>query len=104
MEDAVQSASETSCEVEVTIVNAQGLHARPAAQFVRIASKYPKVELTVAKGTLSVNGKSIIGIMMLAAGPGSKLQLRAQGEGSRSLLADLQTLVENRFGEEPPTP
>ena len=102
MDDVLESAPGSACEVEVTIQNSQGLHARPAAQFVRVASKYPKVELTVAKGTLSVNGKSIIGIMMLAAGPGSKLNIRAQGEGATGLLKDLQQLVDNRFGEDNP--
>lgn len=90
----------TSAELEVVIKNAQGLHARPAAQFVRIAAKYPKVELTVGKGPLTVNGKSIINIMMLAAGPGSKLILRAQGEGAQGLLNDLRDLIDSRFGEE----
>jgi len=96
------NSSETSdlvTQIEVTIQNAQGLHARPAAQFVRVASRYPSVELTVIKEGTSVNGKSIIGIMMLAAGPGSVLQLRAQGEGAANLLADLQGLVNSHFGE-----
>ncbi|MCC5875865.1 MAG: HPr family phosphocarrier protein [Candidatus Sumerlaeia bacterium] len=90
----------TTKEIDVTIVNEQGLHARPAAQFVRLASKYPDVELTVIKESLSVNGKSIIGIMMLAAGPGSNLKLRAEGEKATELLEDLRTLIESRFGEE----
>lgn len=101
MDNAVQSPTAEVSEVEVTICNKEGLHARPAAQFVRVAAKYPKVELTVTKDTMSVNGKSIIGIMMLAAGPGSRLHIRAQGEGARGLLGDLQHLVDNRFGEEP---
>ncbi|CAN5326721.1 HPr family phosphocarrier protein [soil metagenome] len=102
MDEVLESAPGAACECEVMIQNSQGLHARPAAQFVRIASKYPKVELTVAKGALSVNGKSIIGIMMLAAGPGVKLCIRAHGEGAPALLKDLQQLVDNRFGEDNP--
>lgn len=94
------SKGERVTEVEVTIRNSQGLHARPAAQFVRLTSKYPKVELTVTKDTMSVNGKSIIGIMMLAAGPGSRLQLRAEGEDAPGLLQELQELIDNGFGEE----
>jgi phosphocarrier protein len=94
-----ESVTEQVAELEVEIKNSQGLHARPAAQFVRIASKYPACELSVAKGPTSVNGKSIIGIMMLAAGPGSKLQLKAQGEGAGQLLTDLQTLIDGHFGE-----
>lgn len=100
MDEVAESISGATCEMEVTIQNNQGLHARPAAQFVRVAAKYPKVEVTVAKGSLSVNGKSIIGIMMLAAGPGSKLFIRANGDGAQELLSDLQTLIDNRFGEE----
>lgn len=100
MSGVAQASMGKTCEIEVTISNAQGLHARPAAQFVRIAAKYPSTELIVAKGTLSVNGKSIIGIMMLAAGPGSKLNLRATGDGAEKLLADLKNLVDSRFGEE----
>ncbi len=87
-------------ELEVTISNTQGLHARPAAQFVRVASKYPDAELTVCKDSMSVNGKSIIGIMMLAAGPGSVLQLKAEGDRSEELLDDLRQLIESGFGEE----
>lgn len=90
----------TTKEIDVTIVNEQGLHARPAAQFVRLASKYPDVELTVMKESLSVNGKSIIGIMMLAAGPGSSLKIRAEGEKAEQLLSDLKNLIDSRFGEE----
>ena len=87
-------------ELDITIRNEQGLHARPAAQFVRLASKYPDVDLTVIKESLSVNGKSIIGIMMLAAGPGSELKLRAEGDEAEELLEKLRDLIENRFGEE----
>lgn len=87
-------------EKQVVIQNAQGLHARPAAQFVRVATKYPQVELTVTKDAMSVNGKSIIGIMMLAAGPGTVLKLEANGDGAISLLEDLEKLVNSRFGEE----
>ncbi len=86
-------------ELEVIISNSQGLHARPAAQFVRTASRYPEVELTVSKDSTSVNGKSIIGIMMLAAGPGTTIHLRAQGQGAQDLLRDLRELIEGRFGE-----
>lgn len=86
-------------DMEVTICNEQGLHARPAAQFVRIASKYPDVDLTVSKDGMAVNGKSIIGIMMLAAGRGTKLRLSANGAGADDLLRDLESLVDSGFGE-----
>ncbi len=95
--------SDGCIELEVTICNSQGLHARPAAQFVRIASRYAKAELSVTKDSMSVNGKSIIGIMMLAAGPGTKLQLKAEGEGASDLLRDLEGLVNGKFGEDATT-
>lgn len=98
--DVLQTPGSAEAETEVTISNSQGLHARPAAQFVRLTARYPKVELTVSKEDMCVNGKSIIGIMMLAAGPGSTLKLRASGEGSTSLLEDLKGLIDSRFGEE----
>jgi phosphocarrier protein HPr len=103
MDDVVETRTTAGSELEVTIRNSQGLHARPAAQFVRVASKYPDAELTVTKDSLSVNGKSIIGIIMLEVGPGTRLQLRAQGNGAADLLKDLHDLVESCFGEENPS-
>lgn len=100
MDDSKSTGAANNAEAEVTIKNAQGLHARPAAQFVRIASKFPNAELTVVKDALSVNGKSIIGIMMLAAGPGTTLTLRAQGEEAGTMLKELEELVDSLFGEE----
>lgn len=103
MENEVGTDSGSAVEIEVTISNQQGMHARPAAQFVKLASKYPQAELTVSKDSMSVNGKSIIGIMMLAAGPGSTLVLRAEGQNSETMLEDLKRLIESRFGEEDST-
>lgn len=100
MEESARIAG-TPKEMEVEILNEQGLHARPAAQLVRLASKYPDVELTVVKDSVSVNGKSIIGIMMLAAGPGSRLTLRAEGERANELLDSLKELISTKFGETP---
>lgn len=88
-------------ETEVTILNSQGLHARPAAQVVRITGKYPGCEVTIYKDDgMSVNGKSIMGIMMLAAGPGTQLRLVAEGPGADRVLSELRGLIESRFGEE----
>lgn len=100
MDESTNSGSVAAEELEVEIRNVQGMHARPAAQFVRVASQYPGVELTVVKEALSVNGKSIIGIMMLEAGPGTRLLLRASGQGADGLLEDLRQLIESGFGEE----
>ncbi len=90
----------TRVEFEVTIRNRQGLHARPAAQFVRATGKYPECEATVNRDGMSVNGKSIMGMMMLAAGAGTTLRIVAEGEGAEDLRHDIEQLVETGFGEE----
>jgi phosphocarrier protein HPr len=81
---------------EVTIVNKLGLHARPAAMFVRIANKH-RAEIWVEK---EGNGKSIMGLMMLAAGQGSKLMISAQGSDAEQAVKELESLIERRFDEE----
>lgn len=85
--------------LEVKIVNHQGLHARPAAQFVRLAGKYKDCEVTVTKDGMAVNGKSIMGMMMLGAGPGSTLAIRVDGREAQELGDSLRQLVESGFGE-----
>src|SRR5258707_6017396 len=84
---------------EVTIVNKLGLHARPAAMFVRIANKH-RAEIWVEKDGEQVNGKSIMGLMMLAAGQGSKLMISAEGFDAEQAVKELELLVERRFDEE----
>ena len=64
---------------EFTVQNRMGIHTRPAAQIVRLANRYPDVEITVSKDEESVNGKSIMGLMMLAAGQGSTRPLSVRG-------------------------
>lgn len=86
-------------EKEVTIQNRNGLHARPAALFVKLASKY-RVALWVEKDGERVNGKSIMGLMMLAACKGTRLKLIAEGSGSEKVISEIQSLLESRFGEE----
>src|SRR5918911_2428629 len=84
---------------EVTILNKLGLHARPAAMFVRVANKH-RAEIWVEKDGEQVNGKSIMGLMMLAAGQGSRLLITAEGGDAQGALQELQDLVERRFDEE----
>ncbi|MBI5155372.1 HPr family phosphocarrier protein [Candidatus Poribacteria bacterium] len=81
------------------IRNQQGLHARPAAQFVRVAGQFPDCEVTVSRDGMAVNGKSIMGMMMLGAGPGATIQIIAEGDGAEDLCQDLKELVEGGFGE-----
>jgi phosphocarrier protein len=86
-------------EKEIPIINRLGLHARPAAMFVRIASRY-RCEVWVAKEGEEVNGKSIMGLMMLAAGQGSKLRIRCDGPDADKAIAELEELVNARFHED----
>ncbi len=86
-------------EKEITIVNRLGLHARPAAMFVRIASRY-RTEVWVSKDGEKVNGKSIMGLMMLAAGQGSKLQICCDGPDADKAMAELEELIKARFNED----
>jgi phosphocarrier protein len=82
----------------VQIVNKAGLHARPAAEIVKLAAKY-NAEITVVRDELEVNGKSIMGVMMLAAECGSTLQLKAEGPDAKEALDALARLIESKFGE-----
>jgi phosphocarrier protein len=86
-------------QTDIVIPNKLGLHARAAAKFVNLASQF-KSEITLTRNGQDVNGKSIMGIMMLAAGKGSKLQLSADGADEQSALAALRALIDNRFGED----
>lgn len=82
----------------VVVANAYGLHARPAAEFVKLASEF-QAEIFVSKDTLEVNGKSIMGVMMLAAEKGSRIQIRACGNDAEQAVESLVELVANGFGE-----
>ena len=86
-------------EKEITIVNRLGMHARPAAMFVRIASRF-RCEVWVEKDGEEINGKSIMGLMMLAAGQGSKLRVRCQGPDAQEALREIDQLIAGRFNEE----
>jgi phosphocarrier protein len=85
-------------ERTVQIVNKNGLHARPAAEIVKLAAKF-KSEITVVKDDLDVNGKSIMGVMMLAAEHGSSITFRAEGPDADQALDALTKLVGDKFGE-----
>jgi phosphocarrier protein len=83
---------------DYTISNSLGLHARPSAQLTQVASRFAS-EIHVAKGARRVNAKSIMGVMMLAAGRGSVLTIDADGPDEAEALAALGALIESRFGE-----
>lgn len=82
-----------------TIKNRLGLHARAAALLVKTANKFAS-EVTIEKDGLEVNGKSIMGILMLAASKGTKITLKVEGKDSVQALQTLGRLIENKFGEE----
>ena len=85
-------------ERRVTIVNELGLHARPAAAFVKIAGAF-KAEISVRRDDMVVNGKSIMGVMTLAAEPGSELLIRAEGDDAQAVVDALAELVAKGFHE-----
>jgi phosphocarrier protein len=86
-------------EAEVRIVNRLGLHARAAARFVHLASTF-EARVSVARGDSRVDGKSILGLLTLAAPRGAALKLRAEGADEDEALSRLTTLVRERFGED----
>ena len=85
-------------ERSVQIVNRQGVHARPAAEIVKAASKF-KSDVTIVRDDLEVNGKSIMGVLMLAAEMGSTLTLRAKGPDEDQAVDALAQLIASKFGE-----
>jgi len=86
-------------KAEVVVVNRLGLHARPSAKLTATASKFAS-EVWLTKGTRRINAKSIMGVMMLAAGKGSTLLIEADGPDEREAVEALQRLIGNGFDEE----
>ena len=84
---------------EMVVINKLGIHARPAAMFVKTANRFG-CDVFVEKDGEKVNGKSIMGLMMLAAGPGSKLSVHAEGEDAARAVHELEALLRRKFDEE----
>lgn len=93
------SADKKQIIKELVVKNRLGIHARPAAQFVKTTSKF-SCEVFVEKDGETVNGKSIMGLMMLAAGPGSKITVSAIGKDAEEVLKEVEGLIDRKFGEE----
>jgi len=87
-----------SISKNIEIINKLGLHARAAAQFVQLAANYSS-HIEIEKDGRRVNGKSIMGVMMLAAGKGSEVTLYAEGEDAEESINGLEALIKNRFNE-----
>ncbi len=83
---------------ELTVQNRLGLHARPSAMFVKTCSRF-KSEVWVEKDGEQVNGKSIMGLMMLAAGLGSKLKITCEGPDAERAMAEIEAIVQRKFDE-----
>lgn len=98
--NAAKKAHENAKEItkELVVQNKLGVHARPAAMFVKIANRFDS-EIFVEKDGETVNGKSIMGLMMLAAGPGCKLHVRAVGNDAAKAVAEIEDLMKRKFDE-----
>jgi phosphocarrier protein HPr len=93
------SAARKEITRELVVSNKLGVHARPAAMFVKIASRY-EADIFVEKDGEKVNGKSIMGLMMLAAGPGSRLKVCAEGNDALAAVNELDALLKRKFDED----
>jgi phosphocarrier protein HPr len=99
MSASAVSGTGSSFSREVTVSNKQGIHARPSASFVKLASRF-QCDVFIEKDGETINGKSIMGLLMLAAGPGSKLRIVCNGSDGEAALRDLCALVDAKFGED----
>lgn len=90
--------AEDRAEKQVLVTNERGLHARAATQLVQMAAKYP-CEVTLAKDGNEVNGKSIMGVLMLVASKGTMLTVAAKGDRAAEAVAAIVVLIEDKFGE-----
>ena len=86
-------------DLDITIINKLGLHARAAAKFVTLASSFDS-NIDITRNGKRVNGKSIMGVMMLAASQGTQITLHANGSDESQALQELETLINDRFGED----
>jgi phosphocarrier protein len=98
MSSAKKPGGKQNAQREFVVINKLGIHARPAALFVKLANRF-SCNILVEKAGEQVNGKSIMGLMMLAAGPGSKLTITCEGEDSQQALAEIEALVLRKFDE-----
>ena len=85
---------------QVGITNSMGIHLRPASSMVQTCNHHPECEVQLTKDGQTVNGKSIMSVIMLAAEQGSVLEIEVSGEECEALLSELVALVESKFGEE----
>lgn len=84
---------------ELVVINKLGIHARPAAMFVKVANRF-ECDIFVEKDGEQVNGKSIMGLMMLAAGPSSRITVQAEGSDAEQAVIEIEALLKRKFDEE----
>jgi len=99
MSSAKKAGGKNVSHRDFVVLNKQGIHARPAASFVKIANRF-SCNVFVEKDGELINGKSIMGLMMLAAGPGSRLTVRCEGEDCTEALNELEALIQRKFDED----
>jgi phosphocarrier protein len=99
MSSARKPGGKQIAQRELVVINKLGIHARPAALFVKVANRF-NCNILVTKDGEQVNGKSIMGLMMLAAGPGSKLLVTCEGEDCHQALEEIEALVNRKFDEQ----
>jgi phosphocarrier protein len=99
MSSAKKAVAKHHMRREFVVINKLGVHARPAALFVKTANRF-NCNILVTKDGEEVNGKSIMGLMMLAAGPGSTLVVNCEGEDCPAALAEIDALIKRKFDEE----
>jgi len=85
--------------VDLIIINQYGIHARPAALLAKVASKYES-EIIIEKDDVKISGKSIMGLLTISAGCGTKIKITAEGSDSEQAIAELQELIQHKFYEE----
>ena len=94
-----RKADDLKITKEFVVVNKQGIHARPAAMLVKLANRFD-CEIVIEKDGDTVNGTSIMGLMMLAAGPGSRLVVHADGKDAAHAVVEIEALLRRRFDED----
>jgi phosphocarrier protein HPr len=99
MSSVNMETTEKGHRATVTVNNSLGLHLRPASQLVKLASTYNRCDIEITKDGQTINAKSIMGVIMLAAEQGSDLTIEARGEGSSEAVSALVELVNEGFGE-----
>ncbi len=96
---ATRKSQDKEVSRDLVVSNKLGVHARPAAMFVKVANRFQS-DIFVEKDGETVNGKSIMGLMMLAAGPGCRLRVRAAGADALQAVGEIEALLKRKFDED----